>query len=152
MLTIDPPARGTHRLDDRLQAVEHPGQVDIQYFSEVVQWLVLEKLTSRNAGIVDQSGERTELIEGELHSGRPLLRVGDVQVGVARVRAELFGQLHALAIEQVTEHHAAAAGNDVARERRTETSRATGDHDDLTGELSRIRLHHNHFLLHGGRR
>ena len=74
-------------------------------------------------------------VSGEPHRVRPLLGVGDVEMGVARLRAELIGQLLALVVEQVSEHHVAAARDDVARERRAEPARAAGDDGNLSGQL-----------------
>ena len=70
---------------------------------------VLEVLTGRHSGVVHQAVERAELGERELHRVRPLLGIGDVEMGVARLRAEFISQLFALVVEQISEHHVAAA-------------------------------------------
>jgi len=61
----------------------------------------------------------------------PLLHLYSRPIGV-----ELIGQLFTVVVEQIGEHHVAAAGDDVARKRRAEPARAAGDHDDLSGQLA----------------
>jgi hypothetical protein len=131
-----PASYRAHRLDHRLQTVEHPDQVDFQDHPEVREGFVFEELPGRHAGIVDQTVERAKLVEGELHCRRPLLRIGDVEMGVPRLRSEFPDQLTALVVEQVSEYHAAAAGEDVPCERGAEPAGATADQHDLSGQLT----------------
>jgi hypothetical protein len=56
-------------------------------------------------------------------------------MGVACLRAEFVGQLLALVVEQISDHHVAATPDYVACERCAETPRATGDHDNLSRKL-----------------
>jgi hypothetical protein len=57
-------------------------------------------------------------------------------MGVSRLRPEFSDQLPALVVEQVGEHHTAAAGEDVSSERRAQPSGAAADQHDFSGQLA----------------
>src|SRR4029077_13998935 len=116
-----------HRPDHRLQTVEHSDQVHLQDHPEVCHRLVLDVLAGRHTRVVHQTVECAELGECELHRVRPLLGIGDVEMGVPRLRAEFTGQLFAIVVEQISEHNVAAARDYVACERPAEAARAAGD-------------------------
>ena len=75
-------------------------------------------------------------MEGELDGRVPLRRMGDVEVGVARVGAELRGQFAAFVIKHVGDDDLAAAGDDVPRKEAPSPPAPPLISDDLSGQLA----------------
>ncbi len=101
-------ARGFHRLDRGLDAVERAVQVDVDDLVPLVQIELAQQTQRHDAGVVDQHVELAEVVDRGGHRGFPLVGLGDVEVDIARGVADLVGQRLAFVVEDVADHHLGA--------------------------------------------